>query len=701
MLKAGRNSKSATTQCCGISWLRIAVIACLALATSALSPAPIFGDEKIEILRDEYGVPHIFAPTAAAAAFGSGYAQAEDRLEELLRNYRRAEGTMAEAFGEEYVSQDYWQRVWRHREVAQQHYKDLDPQLRAICEAFQAGVKKFMSEHPEQVPAWAPKLEPWQIVALGRYIIWAWPEDEVRADLKRAGIEPDRTGPYRGSNEMILGSSRTAMHVPIAIVDPHVSWYGERRWYEMRIYGGELNAAGVTFMGFPFPVLGHNRYLSIAMTTGGPDTSDAYEEEIKDGKYKFREEWRPLDVRTERVGVKVGDAVKWQEMRIESTHHGPIVAHKNGKAYSAVIPYADEYKLPDELWRIIIAHNLTEAKKALAELQLMAQNVMIGTVDGDIYYLRNGRVPVRPKGCDPSKPMPGSTGECEWQGIHAFDDLVQITNPPQGYMQNCNAPPLTMMKDSPLAPEKWSEHPYLYNDSRRTPFQRPAMALDLLDATKNATLEQAIAIALSPQVWHAEIWQERIRKVVPENEFGKMLAAWDRRNDADSRAALGFYLFKTALGTDGRAVDPPDTLSDNAVADALSKAEQQLKTAFAPDATFGTLFRVGRKGGSHTWAVSGGTLNEAAMATPRAIHFFKVGKEMVGVDGQSATQVVILTKPPQSYMAMPLGESDHPESGHWEDQAEKLFSKSKLKSTYFANRAELEKHVSRREELRF
>jgi acyl-homoserine-lactone acylase len=684
-----------------LSWPRIAAIAFCALLASALLPRHVMGGEKVEILRDEYGVPHIFAATQAAVAFGSGYAQAEDRLEELLRNYRRAEGTMAEAFGEQYVGQDYWQRVWRHRETAQQHYEDLDPQLRAICEAFQAGVKKFMIDHPEQVPAWAPKLEPWQIIALSRYIIWAWPEDEVRADLKRAGIEPDRSGPYRGSNEMILGPSRTAMHVPIAIIDPHVSWYGERRWYEMQICGGELNSSGVAIVGLPFPVLGHTRYLSIAMTTGGPDTSDAYEEEVKDGKYRFKDEWRLLEVRTERIGVKVGDNVNWHEVRIEFTHHGPIVAHENGKAYSAAIPYANEYRLPDELWRIMLAHNLPEAKKALAELQLMAQNIMIGTVDGDIYYVRNGRVPIRPKGCDSSKPMPGYTGECEWQGIHAFENLVQITNPPQGYMQNCNAPPSTMMKGSSLTAEKWSEHPYLYNDSRTSPLQRPAMVLDLLDATKNATLDQVIAIALSPQVWHAEVWQERIRKAAPESAFGKMLARWDRRSDGDSRAALGFYLFKTALGIDGRAVDPPDNLRDDAVREALSNAEQRLKTDFPPDAVFGTLFRVGRKGSSRTWPVSGGTLNEAAMATPRAIHFAKVGNEMVGQDGQSATQVVILTKPPQSYMAMPLGESDHPESGHWDDQAEKLFSKSKLRPTYFSNRRELEKHLARREELMF
>ena len=85
-----------------------------------------------------------------------------------------------------------------------------------------------------------------------------------------------------------------------------------------------------------------------------------------------------------------------------------------------------------------------------------------------------------------------------------------------------------------------------------------------MDVVSAADPEQVIEIALSPQVWHAELWQEHIRRAAPGSTFGKMLAMWDRRDDADSRAALGFYLFKTALGTDGRAVDPPDTLSDDA-----------------------------------------------------------------------------------------------------------------------------------------
>ena len=653
--------------------------------------------EKVEILRDEYGVPHIFASTAVGAAFGSGYAQAEDRLEEMLRNYRKAEGTMSEAFGKEFVFHDYRQRVWRHRAVAEQHYRELDPKVRAICEAFQAGVKKFMQEHPEQVPTWAPKLEPWQIVALSRYILWGWPEGEAGGDLKRAGIDPDPVG-YRGSNEMLLAPARTAMHAPIALVDPHLSWYGEFRFYEMRIYGGELSNSGAAILGTPFPSLGHNRFLSVAMTTGGPDTSDAYEEEVKDGKYRFRDEWRPLEVRTEHIAVKGGNAV---DVRIESTHHGPIVAHKNGKAYALALPYANEFRSVETTWELATAHNLAEAKKALAGLQLMAQNIMIGTVDGDIYYVRNGRVPIRPKGCDSSRPMPGPGGACEWQGIHPFEDLVQIANPPQGYMQNCNVSPFAMMKDSPLVPENWAEHPYLYNDTRRPPHQRAAMMVDLLDAAHDVTAEQAVGIAFSTQVWHAELWQERIRKAAPAGEFAKLLADWNRRSDPGSRAALGFYLFKMALGTAGRAVEPPASLSDTAIVAALEQAERRFRSDFAPDAVFGTLFRVGRLGGSRTWPVGGGTLSDAGMATPRAINFNPVGKEMVGHSGQTSTQIVILSKPPQSFMVIPLGESDHTESGHYDDQAAKLFSEGRAKPTYFLNRKELERHVSGRRELVF
>jgi acyl-homoserine lactone acylase PvdQ len=203
-------------------------------------------------------------------------------------------------------------------------------------------------------------------------------------------------------------------------------------------------------------------------------------------------------------------------------------------------------------------------------------------------------------------------------------------------------------------------------------------------------------------VWHAELWQERIRRATPEHEMAKLIAGWNRRSDADSRAALAYYLFKMALGgVAARATEPPADLSDEAMRRALDQAALRLKAEFPADAVFGTVFRVGRKDATRTFPVGGGTLTDAGMATPRAISFSPRGKEMVGHTGQTSTQIVILTKPPQSYMVIPLGESDHPDSPHYDDQAEKLFSKSRAKSTYFLNRKELEKHVTAKKELAY
>jgi acyl-homoserine-lactone acylase len=667
----------------------------------ALVLASTAAAENVELLRDEFWVAHIFAKTPAGAAFASGYAQAEDRLEELMRNYRKAEGTMAEVFGIEWYRHDVNQRMWGHRRVAEEHYKDLSPLARSIIEAYCAGVNRYIDEHPKELPEWGFKIKPAQVVAYSRYTIWSWHLGDAAADLRRGGMEPDAM-PYLGSNEMLIAPSRTAAKAPIAVIDPHLSWYGETRYYEMRVYGGKLAYSGGTRLGLPFPTLGHSRYVSIAMTTGGPDTGDTFQEEIQDGKYKFKGEWRPLNIVHEKIGVKIVDRVEWQDLPISYTHHGPIWAHdKNGKPYSMATPYSTEFRLIEQAWAMTTAKNLAGMKKALGMRQYMAQNIMVGTTGGDIFYIRNGRVPIRPKGCDPSKPQPG-TGECEWLGIHPLRDLVQVTNPPQGYMQNCNISPFAMMKDSPLLPEKWAEHPYLYNAGRTPPHQRAAMMVDLLDGSRNVTLEDAVGLAFSTQVYKAETWLDRIRKVDPEGALAKMLAGWNRRSDAGSRPALAFYLFKTALGKNSAAIEPPESLTDAEVRTALQSAEMRLNTEFPPDAVYGTFFRVGRLGASRTFPVGGGSLREVGMAVPRAIGFQRIGNEMVGQSGQTSTQIVLLKKPvPESYMVLPLGQSDHEQSGHFDDQAEKLFSKAKAKPTYFMNRKELEKHVIARKTLEY
>ncbi len=251
------------------------------------------------------------------------------------------------------------------------------------------------------------------------------------------------------------------------------------------------------------------------------------------------------------IAVKDG---KTQEVRIEYTHHGPIVAHRNGKAYSLALPYFDQFRLLESDWKLDTARNLEEAKQALAELQFMPQNIMIGTVDGDIYYVRNGRVPMPPRRLRSLQAHAGDAANANGRACTASRSWCRSPIRKQGYMQNCNVSPFAMMKNSPLVPEEWAAHPYIYNDVRRPPSQRAAMMVDLLDAARDVTPEQMMGIAFSPQVWHAELWQERIRKAAPEDELARLLAGWNRRSDADSRAALAYYLFKTALGPAGRDV---------------------------------------------------------------------------------------------------------------------------------------------------
>ena len=683
------------------------------------------GNDEATIYRDEYGIPHVFAQTLEAASFAVGYAQAEDRLEELLKNYRKANGTMSEVFGPDYYRSDLVQRMWRHAEISREKYNEVSPKMRACIEAFQDGIKLFMKEHPDQVPKWAQEIHPWDVVALGRYIIWGWPLGEAGGDLQRAGIQPDPAA-YRGSNEMLIAPNRTAMNAPIAVIDPHLSWYGEFRFYEVRIYAGDYNVSGVSILGIPFPALGHSRYCSVAMTTGGPDTSDIYEEELNPSnprQYRYDGQWRDVKVIKEKIGVKKGDSVDWREVEIEYTHHGPIVAHKGDKAYSMAIPYANEVGLADQSYEMMMAKNLDEMKRALGHLQLMSQNVMVGTVQGDIYYLRNGRVPIRAKGVDPSRPVPGSTSSTEWQGTHPMSDLVQITNPPSGYMHNCNVSPFGMMKDSPLVPEKYI--PYVYNATRTAPrHQRAEMMTDLLDSANKVTLDQAIEIAFSTQVYHAEQWQARLNQarsraagapsasassgggngrtaISPDaSEVFDLIEKWNRRSDADSEGALAYYAFKKSLDPAvARSVDVPAAVTDEQLIAAVQKGSEWLKSNFGSlRVEYGKYFRVGRQGGDRTFPVGGGSLqsgaNNVAMATPRAINFAAVGKEMVGAGGQTSTQIVVLSNPPKSWAIIPLGESDHKESGHWDDQAEKLFSRGKAAPTYFMDRKELMKHVS-------
>jgi acyl-homoserine lactone acylase PvdQ len=670
----------------------------------------------VKIIRDDFGIPHIFGETDEGVSFGLGYAQAEDRLEELLRNYRLAEGTMSEVFGKQHYQHDYRQRLWRHREVSMAHYHTLSERSRRSIEAFQEGIKAYMKEHPGEVPDWVPELHPWQVPMLSRFIIWGWPEGDAAEDLENAKIPFDPVE-YHGSNQWLIAPSRSASGAPIALIDPHLSWYGHFRFYECRLYGKEVKVSGVCVLGSSLPALGHSQWCSVAMTTGSGDTADVFEEIINPDnplQYQVDGQWRDMTVRHEIIRVKKQDnSIDESKVDISYTHHGPIVAHKDGKAYSMAIPYMEDIGLTDQTLEMMTAKNLDEMKKALSRLSLMGQNTMIGTIDGDIYYQRSGKVPIRAEGVDPSKPIPGHLSENDWKGIHPAEDLVQVTNPAQGYMQNCNVSPFAMMKNSPM---RLADYPaYVYGTPETPPHQRAAMVIEILDQDSSVTIDEALSLAMCTQIYNAGKWQQRLKEAWGRKESSNAQAAkvfsliteWNQQSDPGSTGALAFKYWKDALPESARKGDkmgdpPPASLTDEEVVTALEQAARNLIEVHGNlEVAYGDVYRVGRRGGKESWPVGGGNPG-SGMATPRNISFggSKEGK-FIGQGGQTATQVVLLTKPPKSWSVIPLGESDHPESGHWDDQAENLFSKGLLKSSYFMDPEGLKQHTESEKVLRF
>jgi acyl-homoserine lactone acylase PvdQ len=225
-------------------------------------------------------------------------------------------------------------------------------------------------------------------------------------------------------------------------------------------------------------------------------------------------------------------------------------------------------------------------------------------------------------------------------------------------------------------------------------------------ATQNSwPFGRAVDVAFSTIVYGAETWQARLSKVAPELPFVRMLTGWSRRSDATSTEALAFYLFKVALGQpEAAALEPPDSLSNNRIRAALRKAQDQVETELPYHADYGTLFRVFREGAAQSSPAGGGIIPEAGIITPRTITFQRAGSVIMGTGGQTATQIVELSTAPQSTHSVSVlvpGESDRLDSGHFDDQARDLFSKGAAKSTYFADRKELEKHLSSKKELIF
>ncbi|RJP16113.1 MAG: penicillin acylase family protein [Candidatus Abyssobacteria bacterium SURF_5] len=692
-------------------------------AASAAADFPGVGEDagKTVIYRDTWGVPHIYAPTVEAGAYAAGWAQAQDRPEELLKNFMRGIGESAKFAGPATVKYDLVAKLWDNYGVAERNIEHIRPAIRGINQAYVKGVNDYYAAHPEDVPAWwgDRKVDEYMVIAAARFFLYNWSIEQAFADLKRTGIEPGFPEIRHGSNQFAVAPSRSAEKAPILAIDPHLSWWGMTRFWEFRIHAGALVGSGVTLPGFPTIGNGHNEHIAWAMTTGGPDTADIYELKLNPknpSQYLYDGEWKQMSSREIIIEVRRAEP---QRFTVYDSHYGPVIAMRGGKAYAARMAYADAVQAGDSWYDLNFAKDYRGAAASAENLQYYPQNLMVADTSGNIYYQRVGRAPRRPTGYDWSRAVDGSTSATEWQGFHPSSDHVQILNPPQGYMQNCNIPPDVMMLRSPLTPDK--SIPYIYSDWIYGPpngwiNQRGARALQLLAADKSVTAEEAISYILDVHPAGVEQWIAALKHAHgkfgaefesnPDYAIGvKDLLAWDGELRRDSSAALKYYYLRKQLHHDHgeKAVELAERIAPllaiagkkpawkkvededlRMLLSSVAPAMASLKADFGSlDAPYGAAFRVGRD--EVSWPVGGGGAEGLGTATLRNVDFGPERPDHTrwGEAGQTSTQIVVLSKPIRSWTAVPIGQSDRPESPHYRDQAEKLFSARKLKETWW------------------
>ena len=696
---------------------------------AACGPSGGGGEEAI-VYRDTWGVPHIYADSAEAGLYASGWAMAEDRLSQLLENYLFGLGEYSAAFGagenDRWVRSDLESRMWDHYGTAKRHYKaKLNPELRRHLAAFVAGINDYLEQYPDEVPSWwgDRPVDVYMPVAFSRQFIWSWPARQARSDLRAIGVQPSFDVDLRASNQIALAPDQTTFGAAALIIDPHLSWLGRHRYWEVRLHAGDIHISGFATAGFPYVNLGHNEYVAWAHTTGGPDTADAYELTLDPddpSRYLYDGEWRQLESRT--VEVQVAGEATPREATFWTSHHGPIVARQGDKAWAAALAYEEEIGYLESKCHFMVAEDYQGAAAALDVRQIMPQNVMIADTGGNIYYQRTGRVPIRPEGYDWSRPVDGSTSATEWLGIHPASELMSLLNPERGYMQNNNIGPDTMLVGSPLVPDRYPA--YLYNQPALYTHQRGAAAVALLEAKRETggkwSEDEIVELALDRSVYQYERWVEKLRRAEaafpgkPSSdrpEVVRRILEWDGVADPDSQGALAYFRWREALrGLVGNermndmasrvddylelfreAPEPPglrrDELPDLIIAiEAAAIALRAGPGGF--DAAFGDVFRVGRQDSKDevSWPVGGGSLGGAGMATMRAVGFSppRADGRRWGNRGQTSTEVVILSNPIRSYTQPPIGQSDRPDSPHYRDQAEKLFSPGAMKPSWFA-----------------
>lgn len=460
-----------------------------------------------KILRDVWGVPHVYGKTDADAAYALGYANAEDDYATIEEGLLMVRGELASVKGRDAAVTDYLVKLLKVRELIDDRYeKDLSPATRAICEAYADGVNLYAALHPKRAAKGVLPFTGKDVVAgfvfkgpffygLDNRIQELFADERRRSVSKKVAnahpLNPYTQGFPIGSNAFAIAPKRTPDGKTHLAINSHQPWEGPVAWYEAHITSEEgWNAFGASFPGCPVILVGHNPNLGWAHTVNAPDLVDVYVLEMNPdnpNQYRFDGEWRDLEVRQVPIKVKLWGPFSWTVKREALwSIHGAVVRQEHG-VYAIRYGGMDDIRSVEQWLRMNRAGNLEEFLDAMKMRAIPSLNCVYADREGNILYLYNARFPRRAEGYDWREYLPGDVSETLWSEYLPFDSLPKILNPNSGFVISCNNTPFhcTTGEDNP-DPANFS--PTLGIETHMT--NRSLRALELYGGDDSITTEE-------------------------------------------------------------------------------------------------------------------------------------------------------------------------------------------------------------------
>ncbi len=515
--------------------------------------------KKVTIIRDNWGIPHVYSKTDADAVFGLMYAQCEDDFKRVEMNYIEKLGRRAEIKGESWVYDDLLIRLVIDSADAIKDYNSSPVWLKKLCDAFADGINYYLYKNPAMQPVLLKRFKPWYPLL--------WTDGSIDA-INTAGIsandlknfytgtdapfslnekQDEETG--SGSNGLAFGPRITASHHAILYINPHVTLYFRPEVHMVSEEG--LNVYGAVTWGQFFVYQGFNEHCGWMHTSSEVDAADSYIEKIsKKGNgwvYEYDGKQKPVTEKKIILLYLDGASMKTKIIRAFFTHHGPIMAKKNGQWLSV---RADNRIMNGlvQCWQRDKAKSFADFKKTLALLGNISNNTVYADAEGNIAYWHGNRIPKRDTKYDWSKPVDGTTPATEWKGYHSIPEIVQCINPPNGWLQNCNSTPYTVAGSN--SPKKENYPAYMAPDGENF---RAINAVRVLSSGKDYTIDKVIEAGYDRRLAAFEILVPALLKAYETSnskidysflaEPIKLLKDWDYNcgeNSVATTLAVGF-----------------------------------------------------------------------------------------------------------------------------------------------------------------